>query len=114
MIFCAVRALEGHDREPDHVGRVLAQQALDGLADRVLSEDEVGHGDPVVGIDVAGEGRQRAVGHADGDARHVLERVGHREKQDVHLSRLLPRSYARFEVASRRLGRAREPGTIGP
>jgi hypothetical protein len=38
----------------------------------------------MVGIDVPGERRQRPVGHADGDRRHVFERVRHREQQDVH------------------------------
>ena len=35
-------------------------------------------------VDVARQRRQRAVRHADRDRRHVLERVGHREQEDVH------------------------------
>ena len=51
---------------------------------RSLHEDEIGDGDVMVGIEVARERGQRAVRHADGDRRHVLERVRHREQQDVH------------------------------
>ena len=44
----------------------------------------LGDCDVVVRVEVARERRQRAVGHADRDGRHVLERIRHREQQHVH------------------------------
>ena len=40
--------------------------------------------DAVMAIDVAGERRERAVGNPDRHRRHVLERVRHRQQEDVH------------------------------
>src|SRR5205807_130001 len=77
-------ALEGHDREPDDIGLLLGHEPLDRFSDPVLNEHQVRRGDPMVGIEVPGEGRQRPVRHPDGDRRHVFERVRHREQQDVH------------------------------
>ena len=45
---------------------------------------EIGDGDMVVRIDVAGQGRQRAVRHPDRHRRHVLEGIRHREQEHVH------------------------------
>ena len=76
--------LERHDRQADDVRRVRADERFHGLQHAALGEDQVGHRDRVVPIDVAGQRRQRAVRHADDDRRHVLERVRHGEEQDVH------------------------------
>ena len=54
--------LEGHHRQADHVGRE-PRTRLDRLARRTLHEDQVGDGDAVVRIDVAGQRRERAVRH---------------------------------------------------
>ena len=77
-------ALEGHHRQPDHIGLVLAHQPIDRRADLALGEHQVGDGHAVVRVDVAGERAERRVRHADGHGRSVLERVRHREQQDVH------------------------------
>ncbi len=50
-------ALEGHDREADHIGLVLAHQSLDGFAHALLHQNQVGDCDVVMRIDVS---RQRA------------------------------------------------------
>ena len=76
-------ALEGHDGQADEVGIDLADEAGDGLAYGALAEDEVGDGYFVVGVKVAGERGERAIGHADRDGGHVLEGVGHGEQKDV-------------------------------
>jgi len=76
-------ALERHHREADHVGRVLGDETVDRRADLPLCEHQVGHGDAVVRVDVARERGERRVRHADRDRSRVLERVRHREEQDV-------------------------------
>jgi hypothetical protein len=53
--------------------------------------EAVGDGDVVMRVDVAGKRRQGAVRHADRERRRVLERVRHREQQDVHDSPQQPR-----------------------
>ena len=68
-------SLKRHDRQPDDVGLVLAHQTLDGGDDPGLDQDEVGNRNPVMRIDVAGEGREGPVRHPDYDRRHVLEGV---------------------------------------
>src|SRR5207247_2070615 len=67
-----------------HVRLPLAEEALHGLRHVLLDQHQVGHRHPVVGVQVAGEGGQGPVRHADGDRGHVLERVRHGEKEDVH------------------------------
>ena len=81
-------ALERHDREADQVGPLLPHEGLDRGAHAVLDQDQVGHRDAMARIHVAGEGREGAVGHADGEGRHVLERVRHRKEEHVHATRL--------------------------
>jgi len=76
--------LEGHHREPDQVGRALPHEPLERPPHRPLNQYQVGDGHTVVRIDIAGQRGKRPVGHADRDRRHVLERVGHREQEDVH------------------------------
>jgi hypothetical protein len=49
-----------------------------------LRQHEIGDGDVMVRIEVAGQGGKRAVRHPDGDRRRVLERVGHRQQEDRH------------------------------
>jgi len=78
-------ALERHDGQADDVRLVLTDETRDGLWNRRLDQDEIGDRDAVVRIDVARERRQGAVGHPDRERRRVLERVGHREQQDVHM-----------------------------
>ena len=78
------RALKRHHRQPDDVGRPFANQPRDRAPHIAPHENEVGDGDPVVGVDVARERRERAVRHANRDRRHVLEGVGHRQQQDIH------------------------------
>jgi hypothetical protein len=76
--------LERHDRQPDDVRRTRRDQAADGARDVLLREDEVGDGDVVMQVEVAGQRGQCTVRHAHRQGRRVLERVGHREEQDVH------------------------------
>ncbi len=71
-------ALEGHDGEADDVRVDLVHEAAEGRFDGGLDQDEVGDGDGVVRVEVAGERGERAVGHADGADGHVFERVRHR------------------------------------
>ena len=84
MTRCAVLRWKVMTESPTTSGCVFGHEPLDGLSDPVLNEDQVGGGDVVVGVDVPGEGCQCPVRHPDGDRRHVLERVRHREQQDVH------------------------------
>ena len=76
---------------PTTSGLELAHQALDGVADRPLHEDQVGDGDVVVRIDVAGERASAPFGIRIVTGGGVLERVRHREQEDVHAN---PRSDA--------------------
>jgi hypothetical protein len=62
----------------------VANEPFDRLFDAALDEDEIRDRHRVPRIEVAGERRQRTVRHADGDRRHVLERIRHRQQQDVH------------------------------
>ncbi len=64
---------------------------LDRVGKGALSYVLVSDGDAVVGIDVGGQGRQRAVRHADRHGRHVFERIRHRQQEDVHGSLGAPR-----------------------
>jgi hypothetical protein len=49
-----------------------------------MAEDEIGNSYAVVLIHIAGQRGQGAIGHADRDRRHVLERIRHGEQKDVH------------------------------
>lgn len=51
-----------------------------------MARDQFRHGNPMVEIDSASQGRQRPVGHANGDGSHVLEIVRHGEQKDIHRS----------------------------
>jgi hypothetical protein len=84
MSRSAVRRWNVITDRPTTSGLVAIEQGLDGRQDAVLDEDQVGDSDGVVRIDIPRQGRERAVRHADGDRRHVLERVGHRQQQDLH------------------------------
>ncbi len=77
-------SLERHRREPDHVWRPVVHEPLHGLDHRMRHEDEIGDGDGMVRVDVAGERRECAVGHAHAHRRRVLERIRHGEEQHVH------------------------------
>ena len=77
-------ALERHDRQADDVGLEVAHQPFDRAANGCLHQHQVGDRDLVMGVHVAGQRREGAVRHADGERRRVLERVGHREQQDAH------------------------------
>ena len=76
--------LKGHDRQADQIGLVIADEPLEGRAHLALHEHEVGDGDAMMRIDVAGQRAEGAVRHADADRGHVLERVRHRHEEDVH------------------------------
>ena len=78
------RPLERHHRQTDDVRLELLQQARDRRSDAALDEDQVGDRHAVVPVDVAGERGERAVGNPDRHRRHVLERVRHRQQEDVH------------------------------
>ena len=84
MSRSAVRRWNVITDRPTTSGACSLQQPLDGGQDAIVHEDEIGDGDAVMRVDIAGQRRERAVRHADGDWRHVLERVRHREQQDVH------------------------------
>ena len=77
--------LKRHDRQADDIGLVLAHQPLDGGDDLGLDQDEVGDRDAMMRIEVAGQRRERAVGHPDHDRRHVLEGIRHREQEHIHI-----------------------------
>src|SRR6185295_1863743 len=77
-------ALKRHHRHSDDIWTHVADESLDGLTYPRLNEDEVGDGDDMLRVDIAGKGREGPVRHADGDGRHVLERIWHREQEDVH------------------------------
>jgi hypothetical protein len=77
-------ALERHHRQTYDVGRQARGQVGDRLDHATLDENEVGDGDVVMRVDVAGQRGERAVRHAHGNGRHVLERVRHREQQNLH------------------------------
>jgi hypothetical protein len=51
-------------------------EVFDGCSNRALDQDEIGDGDPMVTVDVSGEGSKCAVGHADAHGRRVLEWAG--------------------------------------
>jgi hypothetical protein len=104
-------ALEGHDRQAHDVGLALPHEPLHRLANARLDQDEIGDGDLVMRVDVTGEGRERPVGHTDGDRRHVLEGVRHGEQQDAHV----PSAYQRPGRTASPSERRRRPttGTLG-
>ena len=77
-------ALKRHDRQPDEIWSGPVHQHLDGPAHRRLRQHEVGDGDLMVRVEVAGERRQRSIRHSDGHHGRVLERVGHRQQQNSH------------------------------
>ena len=96
-------ALERHHRQADDVGLQRGDQVFNGGADARLRQHQVGHRHLVVGVEVAGERGERAVRHADRDRRRVLERVGHREQQDLQPDRSpTPGRRRRTKNASRR------------
>ena len=76
--------LKGHDRESNDCGIKLANQPGNSLPNPTIAEDQIRHGNLMVGIHIPGQRRQRAVGHADGDRGHVLEIIWHGEQEDVH------------------------------
>ena len=78
------RALKRHHRKADHVGGGFVDQAPHRLGDVRLRQNEIGDDHAMVRVDVAGERRQRTVRHADGDRRHVLERIRHAQQEHIH------------------------------
>ncbi len=112
-------ALERHHRQPDHVRLLLADEPRDDVAHAILNEDEIGDRDPVVRVDVARERRQGTVRHPDRHRGHVLERVGHRQQEDVHRAAPPPPGPVRFvrivpPRPSRPIARGPSAGTPGP
>src|SRR5262249_39776214 len=91
-------SLEGHDGHADDVGLVLLDQLRNGFAYFVLTEDEIGGGDVVVRVHIAGERSEGAIGHTDGDDRHVLERIRHGEEKDIH--RFLVPKFPEFDLTT--------------
>ena len=77
-------SLERHDAEPHHGRRRRPYELHDRLAHAVLDQDQIGDRHPMLWIDVPGQRAQRAGRHAHRQRRHVLERIGHRQQQDVH------------------------------
>ena len=65
MILVGGLALEGHHREPDDIRLEFVHEPLDGRPDTLLDQNKIGHGDPMMGIDVPGEGGERTVRHAN-------------------------------------------------
>ena len=119
MIFFAVRRWKVMTERPTRSGCSSRTQRLDRGAHAVLDEDQVGDHDVVGRIDVPGQRRERAVGHADGQGGHVLERVRHRQEEHVHglglavawragRGRLAPGWYARAQGACQALLGARK------
>ncbi len=78
------RTLKRHHRQADDVRLFIVQQPLERAADGRLDEDQVRNRHVVVRVDVAGERRERPVGHPDRHGGHVLERVRHRQQEDIH------------------------------
>ena len=76
--------LEGHHREPDHVGLLLADEPFDGRANGRLREDQIGDRNVVMRIEIACERSERPIRHPHRYGRRVLERIRHREQQDAH------------------------------
>ena len=71
-LLCGL-ALKGHHRQADDIRLMFAHQALDGFAHAVLRQNQIGDGDAMLRIKVAGKRGERAVRHAYGDRGHVLE-----------------------------------------
>ena len=107
------RALKGHHRQADHVGRGIVDEAPHRLGDMRLHQNEIGDDHAMVGVDVAGERRQRAVRHADGDRRHVLERIRHAQQEHIHrvLHALAAGPHPRRELTARRI--SERPAQVG-
>ena len=76
--------LKRHHGKADDVGRFRGHKLADSLRHGMLDQHEVGDRDVVVRVHVAGERRQRPVRKPHCKGRRVLERVGHREEQNVH------------------------------
>ena len=66
-------ALKRHHRQADEIRPVLIDQLLDGAAHRRLGEDEIGDGNVVVRIEVAGKRDERTIRDPNRDGRRVLE-----------------------------------------
>jgi len=64
------------------------KEPVDSLAHAAMGEDQIGNGDAVVIIHISRKRAQSAIGHADGNRRHVLERIRHGEQKDVHKASL--------------------------
>ena len=75
---------------PTTSGLIFAGQLLDRLAHPLLHENQVGDGDVVMRIDIACQRSERSVGHAHRDGGHVLEGVGHGQKENIHGVALWP------------------------
>ena len=78
------RALKRHHRHGHDIRLDVADQTFDGCAHGRLHEDQIGNRHAMVRIHVARQRCQGAVRHADRHRRHVLERIGHRQEQQVH------------------------------
>ena len=71
-----------------YLGVDLVNQSLDSFPHPTITEDQICNSDAVVIIHISGKRGQSAVGHADGDRRHVLEIIRHGEQKDVHKASL--------------------------
>ncbi len=65
--------LEGHHGQPDDIRLEFRDQSLERRANGPLREDEVGDRDPVMRIEVAGQGPQGAIRHPHRHRGRVLE-----------------------------------------
>ena len=77
-------ALEGHDRQPNDIRRMVGHESGDRGCNLGLREDQVGGGYAVVLVDVAGQRTECSVRQPNRDRGHVLEGVRHRQQQHVH------------------------------
>src|SRR5262249_47311168 len=77
-------ALEGHHGEAKDLRLTFAHQFLDGCPYTALCKNKVGDRHAMVRVNVAGQRGKTAIRHAHSRDRHVLERIGHRKKYNVH------------------------------
>ena len=55
MILQCRLSLEGHHRQPQHIGLMLPDQPLDCLPHAVLHQNQVRSHDSMVSVDIAGQ-----------------------------------------------------------
>ena len=80
-------SLKCHDRQPNNVRLQFPHEPLDGLAYAALNQDQISDRRPVVRIDISRKRSECTIRHPDDDLRHVLKRIRHRKKEDLHVER---------------------------